>query len=159
MLDQGAKKVVLRLFTYGLYAVTCAHDGDANVFTANWVTQTSFDPPMVALSVENSSASLPIILSSGLFAVAPFAAGGRELAGALGRPRARVGDKLAGRAHTTSRHGLPILAGALGYVECRVAGRLATGDSTLIAGEVVDATLLHEGDPLTMREAGFRHSG
>ena len=159
MLDQGAKKAVLRLFTYGLYAVTCAHDGDANVFTANWVTQTSFDPPMVALSVENDSASLPIILAAGLFAVSPFATGQREVAGALGKPRARVGDKLAGHAYTTSPHGLPILDDLLGYVECRVTGHLTAGDSTLIAGEVVGAGLPRMGDPLTMREAGFRHSG
>ncbi len=159
MLDQTAKKAVLRLFTYGLYAVTCAHDGDANVFTANWVAQTSFDPPMVALSVENDSASLPIILASGLFAVSPFAAGGRQLASVLGKPRARAGDKLAGRAYRTSQHGLPILDDTLGYVECRVTGRLTTGDSTLVAGEVIGAGFLNEGDPLTMRNAGFRHSG
>jgi len=159
MLDQSAKKAVLRLFTYGLYAVTCAHDGDANVFTANWVTQTSFDPPMLALSIENDSASLPLILASGLFAVQPFAAGQRELAGLLGKPRAHVGDKLAGRADTTSPHGLPILDDLLGYVECRVTGRLATGDSTLVAGEVIGAAPRRDGDPLTMREAGFRHSG
>jgi len=91
MLDQAAKKAALRLFTYGLYAVTCAHEDVANVFTANWLTQVSFDPPMVAVSVENDSASLPLILASGLFAVNVYAAGERELAGALGKPRARAG--------------------------------------------------------------------
>src|SRR5437763_4960233 len=89
MLDQAAKKAVLRLFTYGLYAVSCAHEDVANAFTANWLTQVSFDPPMVAVSVENDSASLPLILASGLFAVNVYAAGEREVAGALGKPRAR----------------------------------------------------------------------
>ncbi|MCA1599721.1 MAG: flavin reductase family protein [Chloroflexi bacterium] len=159
MLDQTAKKAVLRLSTYGLYAVTCAYEGDANVFTANWITQISFDPPMVALSVENDSASLPIILASGLFAVAPFATGQRDLAGALGKPRARAGDKLAGLPHTMSPSGLPILDATLGYVECRVTGQLVTGDSTLIAGEVIGAVLQQDGEPLTMREAAFKHSG
>ena len=49
-LDPEAKKTVLRLFSYGLYAVTAAHDGERGVFTANWLTQVSFDPPLVALS-------------------------------------------------------------------------------------------------------------
>lgn len=159
VLDPAAKKSVLRLFTYGLYAVTCAHDGDANVFTANWLTQTSFEPPMVALSIENESASLALIRGSGLFAVNVFAAGQRALAGALGKPRARAGDKLAGIAYTTNANGLPLLADALGYVECRVDGYLITGDSTLVAGTVIAAGLHGEGDPLTMRDAGFRHSG
>src|ERR671936_1649804 len=95
MLDQAAKKAVLRLFTYGLYAVTCAHEDVANVFTANWLTQVSFEPPMVAVSVENDSASLPLILASGLFAVNVYAASERELAGTPGKPRARAGGKLA----------------------------------------------------------------
>ncbi len=159
MLDQAAKKTALRLFTYGLYAVTCAHDGDANVFTANWLTQVSFDPPMVALSIENSSASLPLILDSGLFAIQPFASDAREIAGALGKPRARAGDKLGRVTHTTSPHGLPLLTDALGYVECRVTGRLSAGDSTLVVGDVIAAGLQREGAPLTMRDAGFRHSG
>ena len=159
MLDQNAKKAVLRLFTYGLYAVTCAHDGDTNGFTANWLSQVSFEPPIVAVSVENDGASLPMIMASGLFSVNVFAAGDRELAGALGKPRARAADKLSSLPHTASANGLPILDAALGYVECRVLGHLVTGDSTLIAGEVIAAGLLAEGEPLTMREAGFRHSG
>lgn len=159
MLDQAAKKSVLRLFTYGLYAVSCAHEGVSNVFTANWLTQVSFEPPMLAVSVENDGASLPLILESGLFAINVFAEGDRDLAGALGKPRARAGDKVAGVAHTTSDNGLPLLAEALGYVECRVTGHLVTGDSTTIVAEVIGAGVQREGEPLTMRAAGFRHSG
>lgn len=159
MLDPTAKKAVLRLFTYGLYAVTCAHEGIANVFTANWLSQVSFDPPIVAVSVENDSTSLGLILGSGLFAVNVYSSNQRELAGALGKPRARVGDKLAAVPHTTSNNGLPLLTDTLGYVECRVLGGLAVGDSTLVAGEVIGAGVEHEGTMLTMRDAGFRHSG
>ncbi len=158
-LDQGAKKSVLRLLTYGLYAVTCAHGGDANVFTANWLTQVSFEPPLLAVSVENDSASLPLILASERFAACPFATGQRELAGRLGRPRRKAGDKLASLVHGATPGGLPLPADTLGYAECRVTGYLRTGDSTLVVGEVVGAGLQRDGEPLTMREAGFRHSG
>lgn len=157
--DPAVKKAVLRLFTYGLYAVTCTHDGDANVFTANWLTQVSFDPAMLAVSVERCSVSLPLILASGLFAVHVYAADQRELAGALGRSRARVGDKLATVVHSSSPYGLPLLTNTLGYVECRVEGRLDAGDSVLITGEVIGAGMHLPGDPLTMHDAGFRHSG
>lgn len=159
MLDPAAKKAALRLFTYGLYAVSCAHEGDANVFTANWVTQVSFEPALVAVSVENDSASLPLILASGLFAINVFAAGQRDLAGALGKSRLRAGDKLSGVAHNDSANGLPLLTETLGWVECRVDSHLVTGDSTLVVGEVIAAGLQREGEPLTMRDAGFRHAG
>ena len=54
-MDPALKKQVLRTFTYGLYAVSCADEGEVNIFTANWLTQVSFDPPMLAVSVENAA--------------------------------------------------------------------------------------------------------
>jgi len=159
-LDLAAKKAVLRLCPYGLYIVTCAHEGETNAFTANWLTQVSFEPPLIALSVENASVSLGLIEASGLFTICPLRDDQRELAGALGRSKVKVGDKLARIPHHLSPHGLPLLdAGVLGYVECRVVGKTAAGDSTLFVGEVVGASLVTEGTPLTMGAAGFRHSG
>ncbi len=159
-LDLAAKKAVLRLCTYGLYVVSCAHEGETNAFTANWLTQVSFEPPLIALSVENVSISLGLIERSGLFTVCPLRDDQRELAGLLGRSKAKAGDKLAHLPHHTSPRGLPLLdEGALGYVECRVAGKMAAGDSTLFVGEVVGAGLAADGAPLTMGAAGFRHSG
>jgi flavin reductase (DIM6/NTAB) family NADH-FMN oxidoreductase RutF len=44
-------------------------------------------------------------------------------------------------------------------VECRVTSSAPAGDSTVYLAEVVAAEVLREGEPLTMKEAGFRHSG
>ena len=44
-MNEAAKKTVLRAFPYGLYAITVAHGGDEHGMTANWVTQTAFEPP------------------------------------------------------------------------------------------------------------------
>src|SRR5436853_7838363 len=60
-MDEAAKKTVLRLFPYGLYAVTVKHGGDAHGRTANWVTQASFDPPMVVVAGDNTSNTIGII--------------------------------------------------------------------------------------------------
>ena len=54
-LDPAIRKKILRALTYGLYAVTAQHNGERGVFTANWLSQASFDPPVVMLSVENDS--------------------------------------------------------------------------------------------------------
>ena len=138
-LDQAAKKTVLREVTYGLYAVTAAHAGERGVFTANWLTQVSFEPPLVALSVELASSTLPLIRASGYFAVCPLRADQRELAGALGRPKARAGDKFAtlNLATVPTAAGPPALADALGYVLCRVLSEMPAGDSVLFLGAVV----------------------
>jgi hypothetical protein len=36
---------------------------------------------------------------------------------------------------------------------------MLAGDSTLVLGRVVGAVVRAEGDPLTMRAAGFKHAG
>src|SRR5256885_17237312 len=95
-MDLNLKKQVLRTFTYGLYAVSCADEGEVNIFTANWLTQVSFDPPLIAVSVENVTKSLPMILRSRQFMVNVLRSGARELAAKLGKSALRQPDKLAG---------------------------------------------------------------
>ena len=91
-----AKKQVLRLFTYGLYAVT-ARDGEmASAMTVNWATQVSFDPPLIAVSMERESRTGAMAMQTGVFALCVFAAEQRELAGLLGRHSAKVPEKFAG---------------------------------------------------------------
>jgi flavin reductase (DIM6/NTAB) family NADH-FMN oxidoreductase RutF len=160
-MDLGAKKTVLRQFTYGLYAVTATHDSERGVFTANWLSQISFEPPLVALSVELDSSTLPLIRASGRFTICPFEADQRDLAGALGRPKAKAGDKFEALdlATRTTEQGDLALEVSLGYVTCTVRSESEAGDSVLFIGEVIDAGVFSDADPLTMRAAGFRHAG
>ncbi len=158
-MDLNVKKQVLRTFTYGLYAVSCADEGDVNIFTANWLTQASFDPPLLAISIENASKSLPMILHSRIFTVNVLRSGARELAGKLGKSAIQHPDKLAGIDFELGANGCPILHDALAWVACEVRRTTEAGDSTLIVAEVVDIGVHGEGQPLTMAEAGFRHAG
>jgi flavin reductase (DIM6/NTAB) family NADH-FMN oxidoreductase RutF len=158
-MDQKLKKQVLRTFTYGLYAVSCANEGEVNVFTANWLTQASFDPPFLVVSVENKSKSLPMILRSRKFTVNILRSGDRELAGKLGKSALQHPDKLANITFHPGPNGCPILEDALAWVACEIIHTTEAGDSTLIVAEVVDVGMLGEGQPLTMAEAGFLHAG
>ena len=160
-LDQAAKKKVLRDFTYGLYAVTAAYEGERGVFTANWLSQASFEPPLVMLSVENDSSTLLLIRASGRFAISPLDENQKTLAGALGRPNARAGDKYAtlDLAVVDTESGVPALADSLGYVICDVRQEVPAGDSVVFIAEVVEARSFSDAPPLEMRAAGFRHAG
>jgi flavin reductase (DIM6/NTAB) family NADH-FMN oxidoreductase RutF len=158
-MDPNLKKQVLRTFTYGLYAVSCANEGEVNVFTANWLTQASFDPPLLAISVEKISKSLPMILRSRKFTVNVFRSGDRELAGKLGKSALQHPYKLANISFHPGLNGCPILDDALAWVACEIRNTVDAGDSTLIIAEVIDVGMLNEGHPLTMAEAGFRHAG
>lgn len=158
-MDPEVRKRVLRAFTYGLYAVGCRYGDDANAFTANWCTQVSFDPPLIALSVQKDSHSLGLIQASGVFTVAVFPSGARELAGLLGRAWAKVPDKLQKTEHFFATNGCPVPKAVLGYLECTVREQCDAGDSVLFVADVVDAHWLADGQPLTMAETGFRHAG
>jgi flavin reductase (DIM6/NTAB) family NADH-FMN oxidoreductase RutF len=159
MLDPQLKKQVLRTFTYGLYAVSCANEGEVNAFTANWLTQVSFEPPLVAVSIENTTKSLPMILRSRKFIINVYREGDRELAGQLGKSALKHPEKLTGVAYTPGPGGAPILRAALAWVACEVRHTVEAGDSTLVVAEVVEVGMQDEGQPLTMRAAGFRHAG
>jgi flavin reductase (DIM6/NTAB) family NADH-FMN oxidoreductase RutF len=160
-MDPNIKKQALRKFTYGLYIVMCSEGGEINGFTANWLTQVSFEPPLLAVSIENDSKSLPMIERSRQFTVNVISSGqdGRELAGKLGKSALKSPNKLSGVAYELRDNNYPILNSALSWVACEVRHTVPAGDSTLVVAEVVDAGLLAEGQPLTMAEAGFRHAG
>lgn len=158
-MDLAVKKQVLRMFTYGLYAVSCKDGDEVNAFTANWLSQVSFEPPLIAVSVENTSKSLPMIQRSRKFAVNVFRTGQQKLAGTLGKSALKYPDKLAEIGYVMHNDEYVILNDALGWVACEVRQTVPAGDSTLIVAEVVDTGVITEGQPLTMAEAGYRHAG
>ena len=157
-MDEAAKETVLRLFTYGLYAVTARDEGGANAFTANWLTQVSFEPPMVAVAIENDARSLGMIQRAGRFGINVLASGQRELAGNLGRSSQRNPNKLADVPYRLVED-VPVLDAALGLLVCRVHSTQWAGDHTLVVGEVVEDGVLREGENLTLKETGFRYAG
>lgn len=158
-MDAAIKKQALRMFTYGLYVVMCAEDAEINGFTANWLTQVSFEPPMLAVSIENTSKSLPMILRSRKFTVNVLPAGQRKLAGDLGKSALKHPDKMSNIHYNIVNQAYPILQEGLAWVACEVQQTIPAGDSMVIVAEIVDAGVLAEGPSLTMAEAGFRHAG
>jgi flavin reductase (DIM6/NTAB) family NADH-FMN oxidoreductase RutF len=159
-MDTATKKTVLRLFTYGLYAVTAKHGDDVSAMTVNWIVQSSFEPPMLALAVEADSHSRQVIEAAGAFAVNVYETGAREFAGLLARTFAKHPEKLSDLdAHPGPATGSPLLNAALGWVECRVAGQAPSGDHVLFIADVVEAGLNREGTPLTLKETGFKYAG
>jgi flavin reductase (DIM6/NTAB) family NADH-FMN oxidoreductase RutF len=159
-MDDTAKQRVLRHFPYGLYALTVKHGGEEHGMTATWVTQASFDPAMVAVAVESTSKTIGLIRDAHHFALNVLQQGQREVAAKLGRASGTAPHKLKGiKTKPAPTSGAPILADALGWVECRVVATLPAGDHTLVLGEVIAAGVEHDGAPLTSQDAGLEYSG
>ena len=159
-MDEAAKKAILRHFPYGLYVITVAHDGEEHGMTANWLTQAAFDPPMAVVAIENTSKTIGMIRDSHYFAINLLHSSQRDLAARLGRSSEQAPQKLKGiKTKPAPVSATPVLVDALGWVECRVVATLPAGDHTLVLGEIVGAGVEHDGEPLTLQDAGFKYSG
>ena len=156
--DDG-RRAALRLVPYALYAVTLRRGDEHHGFTANWLTQVSFDPQLMAISVENDSHSIQLLRETHVFTVNVLPAGSREVAGILGRRSARLPDKMSHVAWEPGPNGCAVLEGALGYIECEAVDGIAAGDSTVFIARVTGGRVLREGAPLLMSETGFKHAG
>ena len=159
-MNNDAKKQVLRSIVYGLYALGVRDGDEPHMMTVNWVTQVSFEPPMLAVAVEKEAQSLPLIRRTKRFALSVFPTGARALAGKLGRSSESTPNKMAGIPwHPAPVSTAPVLDEATGWLDCSVAGELPAGDHVVVVGEVVEAGVQREGETLTLKETGFRYAG
>lgn len=158
-MDAKAKKTALRGITYGLYVVGTKDENSVNGFAGNWLTQTSFEPPLVAVAVKAGTRSQEQISGSGVFSVNVLETGQKEMATAFFRSLEPEGNKLAGYEFFTEETGCPIFKDALSYFECKVVEKVEQGDHYIYVGEVIHAGVQREGAPLTLKETGFYYGG
>jgi flavin reductase (DIM6/NTAB) family NADH-FMN oxidoreductase RutF len=141
--------------TYGVYIVGVADRNARGAFTAAWVMQTSFDPLLLALSVNPDNASYPILHAGLGFTVNVLKRGQQDLAARFGTRSGRDEDKLAGVRWRPGRSGAPILEAALAYFDCELTGSMEAGDHELVLGRVVDGLIQAPGsEPLSYAETG-----
>ncbi len=146
---------LLRRLTNGLYIVGVAHGDQRGAFTAAWITQVSFDPLLLALSINPTHASYPLLTAAGVFSVSILRRGQVELARHFGTRSGRAVDKLAGQRWQAALEGAPVLLDAAAYLECRVITRHAAGDHELVLAQVVGGRVLApEALPMTYAETG-----
>jgi flavin reductase (DIM6/NTAB) family NADH-FMN oxidoreductase RutF len=131
-MDANVKKTTLRMIPYGIYVLTAeAADGRVAAATVNFVTQTSFNPPLVAVALKETK----------VFALNMLGKGQQGAAFAFFKPADKQGDKISGEAYRKGASGAPILLSAPASVECKVVEIVAKGDHHIVVGEVIEATL------------------
>lgn len=159
MLNEEAKKTMLRKIPHGLYVCGVTDGEEVNGFTASWVMQASFQPPLVVNCVRNDSKSHEMIKASQVFALSVLEAGQKAIAQTFFKPQRRVGNKFEDIESYLGETGCPIISDSLGYVECRVVGSVEHGDHTVFVGEVIAAGVHREGEPLLLESTGWQYGG
>jgi flavin reductase (DIM6/NTAB) family NADH-FMN oxidoreductase RutF len=131
----------------GLYIVTTRRAGEPVGFLGSFVVQVGLEPPTVCVAVGKDRPHLADIRAARGFALSVLDAASRALmAGFLKKP-APGRTAFDGLRVEAAPSGAPVLADALAWLDCRLAGEHALADHVVLFGEVVAGALLREGEP------------
>jgi flavin reductase (DIM6/NTAB) family NADH-FMN oxidoreductase RutF len=138
------RRRVLWTFPSGLYVIG-SRSADAsvqNLMTANLVTQVSFSPKLVGVSVEEEAVTHRLVADGGAFVVNVLAREDRAIVRKFTKPvepGPGEGELNGFAVRPSSVTGTPVLVSAVAWVDCRVWQAVPCGTSTFFIGEVVAA--------------------
>ena len=142
--DSKQQRRIMGMFATGVTVASTLVDGETWGMTANAVTSLSLNPPLVLLAIDRNSQSHEKFQQGGCFALNILAAEQEEISNRF----ASSGPKdFSGLQYSTAETGAPILAGSLGWVDCRLAETLSGGDHDIFIGQIVAGDAA-EGTPL-----------
>jgi flavin reductase (DIM6/NTAB) family NADH-FMN oxidoreductase RutF len=152
-LDPLRFRAMMGAFPTGVAVVTARRaDGSPSGLTVNSLTSVSLDPLLLLVCIDHNASSHTAILESGAFAV-----------NLLGEEDAGLSDTFARAVRDERFEGLewrkgpsdsPILAQALGWIDCRVHQTHVAGDHTIVVGRV-EAFELDGGWPLVYHRGRY----
>lgn len=146
---------LFRRLTTGVYVIGVAEGERRNGFTAAWLTQVSFDPLLLALSVNPGHASYPLLVNGGGFVINVLRRDQLRLAEAFGTRSGRDEDKLQGLHWRPAPSGAPILREALAWLDCRLHDRFPAGDHEVVLARPVTGELVApDAPPLLYPDTG-----
>lgn len=119
--------------------------------TATSFASLSLDPPLVQWSLRNATYSLPIFLRAGCFAVNILAADQMAVSRRFSTPDT---DRFADLDVTEGLAGMPLIDGAVAWIECALETSLPGGDHTILVGRVLRARTFSK-TPLLYWRGGY----
>lgn len=138
--------------SYGLYIVSTEYNGKLNGQIANAITQITAEPPLVVASLNKENLTTELIKESKVFTVSILSKDTpMSFIGKFGFKSGRDIDKFNDTKFKKGLTGAPIVLDySIAYFEVKVKKVIDTESTHLIfMGEIVDADILQEGEPMT----------
>jgi flavin reductase (DIM6/NTAB) family NADH-FMN oxidoreductase RutF len=146
-MDLDTKKTALRMIPYGLYVLTAKDDtGNVAAATVNWVTQASFQPPLVVVCVKADSFIHTVIERANAFALNVLGKEQGSLAFTFFKPAELHEDTISGEPFKPGITESPILENVPAFIECNVVEVVKKGDHSVFVGEVVEVGVKQQPD-------------
>jgi flavin reductase (DIM6/NTAB) family NADH-FMN oxidoreductase RutF len=148
-------RALLRRYPSGVAVVTVDIEGQRLGLTVSSLVALSLEPPLVGFAVSQQAAMHELLREAGGFAVSLLAGGQEWLAQhfARGVPPIAMWHGIGTREGAA---GAPMLVGALGWLECRIAAEHPVGDHSFFVGEVLSTELGEPAPPLVHLDSGYR---
>jgi len=137
MIDPQIKRCLGQMM-HGVQVVGATHGGVRRAYTSHWVSQVSFDEPIVMASVSPKHDTFSLIASSGTFAVS-ILAGDQVAAGQYfsypGRKFRHVAEEFL---TSWGDDELPVVVDAVAWLRCEIFDDKKMADHQLFFGRVTD---------------------
>lgn len=146
--DAAAFRAVLGQWPTGVSVVTTVAAGAWHGVTASSFGSVSLDPPLVSVCLARSAFAHDLVESSGVFGVTVLGKDHAEIGRRFARWDPSAPDRFAGEEWLTAKTGAPLLADALGWLDCSVVHAYPGGDHTIFVGEVLAAATPRTTSPL-----------
>ena len=150
------QQLIARATPTGVYVVTVKAGEKINGMTAAWVTQVSFKPALVAVSIAPQRHTYGLVKEAGMFCLNALPKDKLQLAKHFGFKSGRKVDKFQDVPFLFAKNGSPVLRDAYAYLECKVENTFEAGDHTVFVGSVVDGKELDkDAEPMIFRWDDF----
>jgi flavin reductase (DIM6/NTAB) family NADH-FMN oxidoreductase RutF len=143
---------LLQQISHGVYVIGVSDGEHQNAFTAAWVMQVSFDPLLLAFSINPEHYSYQLLQAEGICTVNVLGRDQYALAEHFGRSGLK--NKMAGFEWRIGKSGAPILLESLVYFDCEVSHYAEAGDHKIAVCKIIDAAILNAGQPLLYSQTG-----
>jgi flavin reductase (DIM6/NTAB) family NADH-FMN oxidoreductase RutF len=140
----------------GVAILTTQQGGEKGAMLASWFQQVSFDPPMVVIAMKKGRSAEEVLRSSEKFVLNILHTNQKDMMGHFGKGFKPGEDPFASVETKSGKTGIPILKNCLCFFECQVRHIFEAGDHNLFVGEVIEAGMEEEGQPMVhVRRNGF----
>jgi flavin reductase (DIM6/NTAB) family NADH-FMN oxidoreductase RutF len=152
MIDPDEFRAVMRNLVSGVTVVTTSMDGQRFGMTVTAFSSVSLEPTLIQVSLERDSRTHEAVRRSGTLAISILEASQDDVAHQFAAPGS---DAFEGCDIELGEMGLPLIAGAIGQLECRVVEEFQGGDHTIFIGEVLEGRS-SAGAPLVHFQGSYR---